>query len=163
MNQQKEPQEETEGGLCTCPASPKLLELLDSIVAEAEASNLGRSGSIESSTCLQHSPWIHWCQHRKRFNFVLLSAHSSTANKEAGAVSWAVRKGRELKLFIDPFQILPNHRLRQFITCSQFLYLSCFQGKSISIYMVLPNKNYFANIGYSKPHREEFLSHSLQK
>lgn len=132
--------------------SPKLPELLDGTAAGAEANNLGCSGSIESSTCFQRSPWICWCQRRKRFNLGLLSAHSSTANKEAGAVSWAVRKGRELKLFIDPFQILPNHRIGQFITCSQPPYLNCFQGKSISIYMVLPNKNYFANIGHSKPH-----------
>lgn len=115
--------------------------------------NHGLSECIKSSTCLQHSPWIHQCQSRKRFNFVLLNAHASTANKEAGAVSWAVRKGRELKLFIDPLQILPNHRIRQFITCSQLPYLNCFQGKSFSIYVVLPNKNYFANIGHTKPHR----------
>lgn len=28
MSQHKEPQQETEGGLCTCPASHKFLELL---------------------------------------------------------------------------------------------------------------------------------------
>ena len=31
----------------------------------------------------------------RRFNFVLLGTHSSPANKEAGAICWAVRRGRE--------------------------------------------------------------------